>query len=400
MRVVIVGAGPCGAALATRLARAGDDRFAVALVEATPQAPRQWRGEALMPSGLHALELLGLLPLPAQVPQRALESWSIAVNGCPLFTLIEPLEEDTSAVCTLVSQPDWLEALLTPEHRPSQLRLEVNRAATGLLRQPDGRVAGVRLADGTELCADLVVACDGRTSAMRRQAGLCLQRTEHPIDVLWFRFAAQATPFPDKGFTTLIGPAGLASLFAGANGSVQLGWGISPGVPTPTLLPGAWAERLAGQAPAGLAAWLRRNADHLGSPKRFSVQVGLAERWWQPGLLLLGDAAHPMSPVRAQGLNMALRDAAVSADILLKVRNPDDLDAALARIEAARRPEVARLQQLQAHELRRGELLSRQPLLRHLAAAAAPSLGGAMGQYWRRQQQALRHGIVDLPGRP
>jgi len=400
MRLVIVGAGPCGAALATTLARADPARFAVTLVEATVQARRQFRGDALMPSGLEALERLGHLPLPPEVPRRVLGGWSIAVNGRPLFRLAEPLEGDASAACTLLSQSNWLETLLDPARQPEGLRFVVNRAAIGLLTQPDGRVAGVRLADGTELQADLVVACDGRASAMRRQAGITLRRSEPPLEVLWFRFAAQAEPLPDANFTTLIGPAGLASLFTGAHGAVQMGWCVAPGLATPALLPKDWvAARLASQAPASLAAWLERNAGHLEPPSRFSVQVGQAERWWQPGLLLLGDAAHPMSPVRAQGLNMALRDAAVTADALLGLPGPERLDAVLAGIEAARRPEVERLQALQAEELGRGELLQGQPWLRHLLAGLAPLLGPWIGAYWRLQQRPLRHGLTALPPR-
>jgi 2-polyprenyl-6-methoxyphenol hydroxylase-like FAD-dependent oxidoreductase len=142
---------------------------------------------------------------------------------------------------------------------------------------------------------------------------------------------------------------------------------------------------------------------------RLSVQVGMAERWWQPGLLLLGDAAHPMSPVRAQGINGALRDAAVAARQLIELAqplalgatpSPTAIDARLAAIEAERRPEVSQLQILQAEELRRGELLRQSPALRCLLAATAPLLGGLIGRRWRSQQLQLRQGINRLTVRP
>ncbi|MCX5966750.1 MAG: FAD-dependent monooxygenase [Cyanobacteria bacterium] len=59
---MIVGAGPAGVALALLLARQG---VPLTLVEASPTSARQFRGEALMPSGLAALAAMGLLPLPA-----------------------------------------------------------------------------------------------------------------------------------------------------------------------------------------------------------------------------------------------------------------------------------------------------------------------------------------------
>ena len=393
MRVVIVGAGPCGAALAVTLARQGRE---VVLLEAAPQQERQFRGDALMPSGLAALDQLGLLPLPPQVPQRALHGWRITVEGHALVALAEPLEGNGAPPCTLVSQSAWLEQLLGDAQRPAALNLRLGTAVADLHHNSDGRVDGVLLADGTVMAADLVVACDGRASLLRRRAGIALKGADRPIDVLWFRFTPQAEPLPDRGFTTLVGAAGLASLFTSATGVVQLGWAIAPSTPTPQQPSETWIAPLAAQAPPDLAGWLRRNASQLQQPVRFSVQVGMAERWWQPGLLLLGDAAHPMSPVRAQGINMALRDAAVAARVLAPCTTPQAIDAALPAIEAARRAEVERLQGLQAEELERGALLQRHALLRQLLAGLAPVVGPWISAYWRLQQQPLRQGITPL----
>ena len=52
-------------------------------------------------------------------------------------------------------------------------------------------------------------------------------------------------------------------------------------------------------------------------PSHYDVRVGRVARWGAPGVLVLGDAAHPMSPVGGQGINMALRDAIVAANHLL-----------------------------------------------------------------------------------
>ena len=402
MKVVIVGAGPAGASLAMALARAG---LTVNLVEAAARFQRSFRGDALMPSGLEALERLGLLPIPSQLPQRPLGGWRVAVEGRTLFQLAEPLEGAGARPCTLVSQDAWLSWLLNEAPRPASLSLQLGEPVGELQRNGDGRVCGVVLASGQVLPADVVVGCDGRASLLRRRAGLALCRAASAIDVLWFCFATGAQPLPDDCFTTLVGPAALASLFTGANGQVQLGWGIAPQAPTPSLTPGDWITQLAAQAPPPLAHWLVANARHLGEPVRLSVQVGMVERWWQPGLLLLGDAAHPMSAVRAQGINMALRDAAVAADQLIAASaaspavgsHHQAIDRALSAIETARRPEVERLQQLQADELQRGELLRQLPPLRWALAAAAPVIGPRIAQHWRHQQLPLRHGIAPLP---
>jgi len=122
-------------------------------------------------------------------------------------------------------------------------------------------------------------------------------------------------------------------------------------------------------------------------------------------LLLLGDAAHPMSALRAQGLNMALRDAVVAAAKLapaLREAEPTSraaaLDGALERIEAERLPEVRAVQALQAEELGRAELLRQLPWLRALLAATAPLSGPLLARRWRASQRVLRDGLAPLPG--
>jgi 2-polyprenyl-6-methoxyphenol hydroxylase-like FAD-dependent oxidoreductase len=411
--IVIVGAGPAGASLALRLARSGQP---VTLVEASPleRLDRQFRGEALMPHGLAALKAMGLLPLPATVPQRPLAGWRFVLDQRQLFQLAEPLEASPAAVaCTLISQPallrQWLQEL---EGLPAaQVLLGVR--VSGLLRR-DGRVRGVELADGRTLEAPLVVAADGRGSRLRQQAELTLRRAGSPIDLLWFRLDGH-DPSPLGGcFTTVVGPTGLFSAFDSASGGVQLGWVVDrqPGDRGSAHSPaegGAtpWAERFAALSPPPLAAWLRASADALQEPVPLRVEVGQAERWWRPGLLLLGDAAHPMSPVRAQGINLALRDACSAAEELLAALAPAmgaeasldrALDGALARIEERRRPESETLQRLQAEETRRGTLLRQNGGLRHTLALAAPWLGPLVARRWRQQQTPLRLGIATLSG--
>jgi hypothetical protein len=172
-----------------------------------------------------------------------------------------------------------------------------------------------------------------------------------------------------------------------------------------------------------------------------AVRSGLAPRWQRPGLLLLGDAAHPMSPLRAQGLNMALRDALVAAERLLPLlegdgpqptatdlmgtspgdpgatgsgqASPDPaaeeirgrrehlqrLDQALVAVAEARLPELRAVQALQRQELGRGELLRQQPWLRRLLAATARVSGPLLSRRWQAGQPTLRTGLP-LPEGP
>ena len=139
----------------------------------------------------------------------------------------------------------------------------------------------------------------------------------------------------------------------------------------------------------------------IDGPQRLPVQVGLAQRWWRPGLLLLGDAAHPMSPVRAQGTSMGLRDAVVAADHLAghlasgsSSARAGAVDHALAAISWRRRSEIAWIQALQHREWKRGERLSHNRLMRQLLAEAPPWIRDQLAAFWQRSQIPLRRGQI------
>ena len=323
--VVVVGAGPAGSALTLLLARAG---VAVELVESQPRHSALVRGDGLMPSGLEALSRMGLAPLLASLPRRELRGWSFHLEGRALFSVDEPI--GGSVACSLIDTPALLEGLLEQAQCCPSLTLRRGRAVKALVLDPEGkvpgnggpaRVAGVVLDDGTHLPADLVVGCDGRGSTIRRLAGLELNEDNPALEVLWFELenesAAHLQPWIAGRFATLIGDAGSYALFGTARGGVRVGWLQERGA---AASPIPWPERWARSAPPELAAlWRSLPTANVGPPLRLAVRSGLAPRWQRPGLLLLGDAAHPMSPLRAQGLNMALRDALVAAERLLPV---------------------------------------------------------------------------------
>ncbi len=397
--MLIVGGGPAGLALAWQLSRQG---IPLTLVEASRSFERAFRGQGLMPSGLEALAALGLDPWPPSVPRRPLGGWSFVVDRRPLFTVREPM--GSPVPCTLIEQG----ALLRHWH----CRLEQQPGVRRLCGQPvvalleaNGRVTGVGLADGRQLTAPLVVACDGQGSRLRALSGLPYAGGKAPLEVLWFRLRGAASgaieAWLGDRFVTLVGESGSGALFCRADAGVQLGWSV--GAETGARGAADWLERWAAAAPADLVALLRALPPQaVRGPRRLPGRVGLAGRWHRPGLLLLGDAAHPMSPLRAQGLNMALRDAVVAAALLAPALAGGKaealrqaLDAVLPRIEAARRPEVVAVQALQAEEAARAELL-RNRWLRGMVAASAPLSGPLLARRWQASQRVLRDGLAPL----
>ena len=393
-RLIVVGAGPAGLTLALQLARAGQP---VTLIDSRRDFARGLRGDALMPCGLEALARMGLWGLLEGLPQRTLAGWSVWLEGRALFRVPEPM--GALQPCRLVSQQRLLEALLQEALTLPALTWLPGVTVSGLLQ--GARVQGVRLSDGRALEADLVVGCDGRDSVMRRAAGLALQTLGPSLELLWLVLPDQAPEgigLP-ASFLTLVAGGAIASACRGANGELQLGWLLKPGEATPQRSSLEWAEAIAALAPPELADQLRRHSDQLSRPQRFTVQVGQVRRWQRPGLLLLGDAAHPMSPIRAQGINQALRDSLVAArELLHALERPQQggLDQACIRIEAARRPEIERLQRLQLAEARQGHWIGHNALLRQGLAWGAPLLGPLARAVWMARQRPLREGAAWL----
>lgn len=391
--VVIVGAGPAGAALALLLAERG---IPVTLLERHGDFDREFRGEGLQESGLTCLAQMGLADELARLPQRRVHRLRIAVGRTRVELDAESIGASDSR---LVSQPSLL-AMLTRKaaaHAGFSLRMGVR--ARGLVHE-GGRVVGVQVeheGGSEEIPAALVVGADGRSSLVRKRAGIEVQSIDQSFDVLWARgdvgdFLSDET----TAHMEILRDGGLLMMFPSPMGGQQIGVVLQKGGFRQLREQGAdqgmaW---VAEHCSPGLASALARA--HMGRPVLLDVICGRATRWTQPGLLLLGDAAHPMSPVGGQGINMALRDVIVAANHLVPVLrgqpDPVALDAATARIEAERLPEIIAAQEVQTREgrnLRRRNAIER-ALLPYFIRLA-PFL-----QWLFRRRRRLRHGFVPV----
>src|SRR5205809_1586715 len=192
----------------------------------------------------------------------------------------------------------------------------------------------------------------GRASVLRARAGLPMEHAQQAFDVVWCKVPQPA--FLDKTTArAYLGHRHFALLFPSYDGRLQIGWIIDKGSFGDLRRLGieGWIEEMARHVSPDLAAHLRAEGRTITHPFLLDVVCDRLERWSLPGLLLLGDAAHPMSPVGAQGINIALRDALVAANhlgpALAGGAAPAALDAAAARVVAEREPEVAEIQRLQ-----------------------------------------------------
>jgi 2-polyprenyl-6-methoxyphenol hydroxylase-like FAD-dependent oxidoreductase len=210
-----------------------------------------------------------------------------------------------------------------------------------------------------------VVAADGRHSRLRDEADLPLTQTGVPIDVLWFRLDRLPA---DPGDTIVYVGRRDVVITIPREGYFQTALLIGKGT---------FAEIRA----AGLARFRQRVVEttpfleptmesltDFAEVALLDVQIAHARRWHRPGLLLIGDAAHPMSPAFAVGISYAVQDAVATARAVIRAGGPANLDEAALRAVQRRRALPARaMQQIQ----RVVHLALRRPGLR----AALPSAG-------------------------
>jgi 2-polyprenyl-6-methoxyphenol hydroxylase-like FAD-dependent oxidoreductase len=212
-------------------------------------------------------------------------------------------------------QWDFLNFLAREGERYPGFRLRMNAEVTGLLEEAD-KVVGVRATTASgalEVRADLVVAADGRHSILRDAAGLGIEQLGAPMDVLWF-----GLPRRSDDPSEVMGVFGGGRIFIMLNRGDywQCGFVIRKGSIEQVRTRGLPAFREAVAKCAPFAADRVDALDDWDGIKLLTVAVDRMPRWYRPGLLFIGDAAHAMSPVGGVGINLAIQDAVATSNIL------------------------------------------------------------------------------------
>jgi 2-polyprenyl-6-methoxyphenol hydroxylase-like FAD-dependent oxidoreductase len=187
---------------------------------------------------------------------------------------------------------------------------------------------------------------------VRRRLGSAAVANAPQMDVVW----CKVPPLPGfRGARAYLGHGHLLLCYRTWDDRLQIAWGILKGTfgELRQRSVEGWVEQMAHHVSEDLASHLRSHGGSISHPFLLDAVSDCVEGWSAPGALLVGDAAHTMSPVGAQGLNLALRDAIAAANELVPVllrgaSTPEALDAAARRVEAARRPEIEAVQRAQA----------------------------------------------------
>jgi len=333
-RCCIVGGGPAGMMLGYLLGRAGID---VVVLEKHADFFRDFRGDTVHPSTLEVMDELGLIDGFLKLPHQRLQKMDGLFGGTPVRIADLTRLHTKYPFIAFMPQWDFLNFLREAGRRFASLKVMMNTEAVDLIRRGD-TVAGVRARtpDGVvDIEADLTIACDGRHSTVRERAGLVVEEIGAPMDVLWFRAGRKADE--TESLFARIEPGKMMVTFDRGD-YWQCAYVIAKGQHDAVKARGLQAllddvVRMAPILKSGIA-----DVKSFDDVKLLTVAINRLKRWTQPGLLLIGDAAHAMSPVGGVGVNLAVQDAVATANLLAdKLQrgcpSEDELDAVRRRRE-------------------------------------------------------------------
>ena len=348
--VVISGAGPAGAVLAYLLVRAG---VKTTLVERHEDFSREFRGELLMPSGLEPLHQIGLWQDFEKVGQVRIDRFRIFINRKPFISHVMNPAKTALQAPRWVSQPHLLEMLVKKASVYSGFTFLRGTRVRNLLQKED-RVVGVATDTHGDIRADLVIGCDGRSSIVRSRSGIKAKADALPMDIVWLKLPCQPNNISNS-IHFYVGQGRLVLVAPTSDSGARVGCIIAKGsykslreLGTKGLI-----KLIAGYVDANVANALLSSKSEDAKPFLLSTVADCADSWSLPGLLLLGDAAHTMSPVGGQGLNIAIRDAVVAANHLIPAlrehTSSNELLSVCRAIEEERLHEVKTIQTNQAN---------------------------------------------------
>jgi 2-polyprenyl-6-methoxyphenol hydroxylase-like FAD-dependent oxidoreductase len=369
--------------LALLLARRG---VPVVLLEEHRDFEREFRGDTLHPAAMENLNQIGLAVRLLRLRHTKVRTIGVQTGRGTLQVNLQAgfrFWRTKFPYITVIAQSRFLQFITEEAARYPNFNLIMGARVDELVFE-DGTVRGVRysgnryhVGDGDwhevrhEVRARLTIGADGRFSRVRKLAGLEPVRTSPPIDVLWFRLSRHEGD-PIESLGARIGNR-LFVLFIDRFDYWQMGCVIPKG--------GYRQLRARGLAPfrEALARAVTAIADRVGELQEWkqisvlSVESNRLKRWYRPGLLLIGDAAHVMSPVGGVGINYAIRDAVVGSNVLgNKLKAGVTVDVAdLARVQRRR--------ELPTRVIQAFQTLAQRLVMARLTAAGKVAARGASG---------------------
>jgi 2-polyprenyl-6-methoxyphenol hydroxylase-like FAD-dependent oxidoreductase len=294
------------------LARAG---VSVIVIEKHADFLRDFRGDTVHPSTLEMMYELGLLDEFLKLPHSVVKQISLQIGKDRVIVgHFEHLPVHCKFIA-LMPQWDFLNFIADRGRRYQTFDLRMQTEAIDLIEE-NGRIAGVRAKSPEgelEIRAELIVGCDSRHSTIRTKAGLKSDDYGAPMDVMWFRLSHRPG---DSEETVGHIESGRMMVMLNRNDYWQCAYVIPKGTAEEVRSAGLDKFR---QVIADMSPFVRDRLGEIESwdqVKLLTVAVDRLRRWFRPGLLCIGDAAHAMSPIGGVGINLAVQDAVAAANIL------------------------------------------------------------------------------------
>ena len=348
--VLSSGAGPVGLFMAALLLQDGMD---VQILEQRSAPEPHSRAIGIHPPALAALAGTGVAEaLVAEgVPIR--RGVAVAGGNCLAQMSFAGVSDRFPFVLSLPQ--GRTEALL--ERRVNELDAGALHRGVRLTRlSDDGARVTVEAESGSALLrytAPLVIAADGVRSTVRALRGVAVRVKEYPDSYLMGDFADNTGFGPDAAL--FLAAAGIVESFPlpgqRRRWVVRLGAGdLTIGNLTTAGGPAGGGSAAGGQG--GDAGWLMRcvrertglgiDAGTNSMLSRFGVRTRLARRMVTGRVMVIGDAAHEVSPIGGQGMNLGWLDAAALAPIVSAAVRGQEVEAALRTFECTRLRAAAR----------------------------------------------------------
>lgn len=339
--ICVVGAGPGGSLASYLLAKKG---FSVLLVERTDQSKKAFRGEHVNEEGERILKQYGFFEEIESLGLLRMEQIEYWHRGQLVRKVLA--DPEVGHLGIHVPQSHLLDVMLAHGMKLPNMTYCDQTNLVSLLQNEHGAYTGVEIERNgvrEQVAAKLIVGADGRFSTVRKLAQIHASRMKHGYDVLWARIPAPKSWAPSIKMA-LVDKMQL-SIFTQAQGFIQIGWNIREGsfgaLRKGPFEPFVW--KLVEAFPEleeTVGAHIRSWSDFV----LLDVFSALADDWGRSGVMLIGDAAHTMTPTGAFGLNCSLRDAEILAELLTPAQLETFEQLACAN---ARKNEIAKIQALQ-----------------------------------------------------
>ena len=341
--VVIVGAGVVGLTLAAQLCRSvHKDRLRITIVDAAARpAPlddveMDVRVSAISTGSTAILEAAGAWPLVnksricAYTDMRVWDA-SGAVEG-PETLCFSAADYALRQLGCIAENKMLQHALLEALQRDRQ-SVRFATAVRSIDRRQDRY--DLRLATDETISADLLIAADGGNSFVRKQAGIGSKGWQYDQTAFVTHLKAE-NPHGNTAWQRFLetGPIALLPL---ADGRVSLVWSTTPEQAAEAY---EMTDAELGSAVSAATDYVLGSLEPAGPRGAFPLRATYAKEYVQPGLALIGDAAHSVHPLAGQGANLGLADAACLAGVVERALDANEVIGdfrVLRRYERARK---------------------------------------------------------------